>query len=309
MRKTQKKIFGFLGLLLVVAMTFFAATLPGPKASAISSLTDTITVRVISETPDIRISNPKSGSVFIYGGDKDLEFTYEQVNTITVDVEYTNANNETKTVRVLEDYYVGGAVGSMGLPIDVSSPEFGFGEYVVRVTGRGEISADTELISFSYYPVIVDTDEDEKTGDVVVDLEYDPDDGTDDSTGDVAEIIINVYDEDGNLVKELSPIKVTPPTTKVTIPFDKYDLPSGTYTIETTAYNRAGDKLWKTLSTYVIYKATPSIPVPDTGGMMGGLNISKTDYLITGLIVFSMVGIGGLMFIAKRDKKTNRKRR
>ena len=50
------------------------------------------------------------------------------------------------------------------------------------------------------------------------------------------------------------------------------------------------------------------LAVPNTGGLFGALNISKTDYLITGVIVFLLTGIFGAVFIAKRQKKISRRR-
>ena len=41
------------------------------------------------------------------------------------------------------------------------------------------------------------------------------------------------------------------------------------------------------------------IVVPNTGGLFESLNISQSDYLITGLIIFFVVGVGGAIFIAK----------
>ena len=66
MKKTPKKVLGFLGLAFVAAMTIFAAALPNPEAlAASSSMTDTIIVRVIAGTPDVNIIKPSSGSVFV----------------------------------------------------------------------------------------------------------------------------------------------------------------------------------------------------------------------------------------------------
>ena len=55
MKKTQKKVLGLLGLTTVGVMTAVAATMPGPVASAISNLTDTITVRVVSDAPNVDV--------------------------------------------------------------------------------------------------------------------------------------------------------------------------------------------------------------------------------------------------------------
>ena len=81
-------------------------------------------------------------------------------------------------------------------------------------------------------------------------------------------------------------------------------MPTGNYTVEITAYNAEGELLYgKPYYTSVYYEA---IPVPDTGGMFVGLNISKTDYLITGLIIFSVTAVLGFVFVAKGRGNKNR---
>ena len=63
MKKTHKKVFGLLGLALVVGMTAVAALLPGSETSAATStsFTDTISVRVLDEVPSITVVSPTSG--------------------------------------------------------------------------------------------------------------------------------------------------------------------------------------------------------------------------------------------------------
>ena len=45
-----------------------------------------------------------------------------------------------------------------------------------------------------------------------------------------------------------------------------------------------------------------AIIVPDTGSFFQGLNISREDYLITGLIVFMVAGIAGFAFVKMKGK-------
>ena len=58
MKKTHKKILGLFGLVLVVAVTVFAAFLPAPKTQAVdtTTVTDTISVRVVGSTPVVNLS-------------------------------------------------------------------------------------------------------------------------------------------------------------------------------------------------------------------------------------------------------------
>ena len=279
MKKTQKKIFGFLGLVLVVAMTFLAASLPSSETSALSTMTDTLTVRVVSSSADVNLTSPESGMVTT-DARQTFKFNYSNVDTVNLLLTKTDLDGTTHTFTLITSD-AGYATGDKTYEINLQDAGYGYGEYVVRLQGEGSGGlADEDSVAFSYYPVVAEATEDEDTGETVLDLDYEAyDPSNPGGTGKVAEIEINVYDEDGNLVKELSPIKVTPPETNVTIPFNDYDLPNGTYTIKTTAYDKDGNELYKAYINHVIQKRE-DVPVPNTGGLFGALNISKTDYLI-----------------------------
>jgi hypothetical protein len=126
---------------------------------------------------------------------------------------------------------------------------------------------------------------------------------------DIDTLVIDVYDEKGNLMTPLSPIKVKRGTTVVELPLEEYNTPEGKYTIRTTAYDAEGVALYKPydmILNYTIHRTSPD--VPNTGAMtFGKLNISKTDYLVTGLIIFSIVGVGGIYLIT-HNKRSRKKR-
>lgn len=189
--------------------------------------------------------------------------------------------------------------------IDVRTSDYGYGEYVIHVKGIGYNGVyDEDSVTFYYLPVYAEITEDEDTGKYYVDLDYEADDGTEQSDGEVAKIIINVYDENGNLVEGLSPITVTPPTTKVELPMAAYNLPTGTYTIKVAAYDADNNELYKP---YVFQFYYETVEVPNTGSVFKNLNISKEDYLVTGLLIFFIFGIVGFGIIARGNRKNNRK--
>lgn len=194
--------------------------------------------------------------------------------------------------------------------INISKSDYSYGKYVVRARGTGYADAyDEDLVMFYYLPVYAEIEEDEENNTYYVNLEYTADDGTPESEGEVARIVLNVYDSDGNLVTELSPITVYPPTTRVEIPIADTNLPSGEYTVEVIAYNADGVQLYEP---YILKFYYETIPVPDTGAMFGSLNISKTDYLATGLLIFLLAAVLGMVFVMKNKgnkAKLGRKRR
>ena len=339
MKKTHKKVFGIFALAFVVAMTFFAAFLPAPKTQAISSsMVDTINVRVIGGVPDVDAEGIDPGSTFITPK-QTVVIPYENVKTVTANVKYTDANgNEYNFDLMTVD--VNYAPDTMVIDYDFATGEYdfsyvyydaddnpqtvtghgqmehyGYGNYVFSATGyAGDGSSDDGIIAFGFEPVVADVSSDKETGVVTVDLDYDPDIETGLGTGEVSVLELYIYDEDGNLVAD-SPITVIPPTRTVDIPFQEYGLGSGNYTLKVIAYNRDGEALYKPFIKPFVYsygeeeEGGSSIVVPNTGNFLESLNISRTDYLITGLIIFFGVGIGGVMFILKRDKSSRKQKK
>lgn len=89
MKKTHKKIVGFLGLLTVVAVTAVAILLPAPETQATSSVTDTITVRVVNESPDVRIDGLPDGEVITLPVQTFFVY-YNNVDTVTLKLTHTD---------------------------------------------------------------------------------------------------------------------------------------------------------------------------------------------------------------------------
>ena len=99
----------------------------------------------------------------------------------------------------------------------------------------------------------------------------------------------------------------------ITLPFEKYGIAAGEYELATVAYNANGD-IVSMNTTKVKYTAGATNPgdntndpdtpdVPGTGAMLfGNLNISRADYLVTGLIAFSAM-IGFAMYLVFRKSR------
>lgn len=309
MKKTKKRVLGLLGLALVVITTIFAAFLPSPEASAeggITSVTDTISVRVVGSVPDILNIKPVSGSVFIYP-DQDLSFDYENVEYLTITIYYTDKDDVEHVIPLLEkddpESFVNYIPGTYSTSLDLLAEDYGYGEYRVEIVGIGfNDIKDFETIEFAFYPVVGEANEAED-GKVYLDLQYDTENENINTIG------INIYDENGNLVNALSPITINSPDMQVELPFAENNLSTGNYRIEITAYNTEGEALYKPYITYYYYEM---IPVPNTGTLFNNLNISRTDYLVTGLIIFFVAAILGIVFVTKEKNsksRLNRKRR
>ena len=293
MKRIPKKILGLFGLLLVAVMTIVAAALPGTGVQAVSSVTDTIVVRVVGYGPDVSITEPESGSVFL-DPERTIEYDYEHVTNLQIIVDYTDKDGKIHAY-IIDDYAPDKEAGNGKFTLDLSEERFGYGEYIVRIVGESKSGEPAQsAIKFSYYPFIADVEEDEDSGDPTVILDYD------DDNEDLEVIEINVYDGDGKLVK-FSPVKVKPTDKDATLPFADNNLPKGKYKIVVTAYN-GEDKLFKEVTLYFDYDP---IPVPNTGNFLQKLNISKADYLITSLLVFFAISLVSITFVIR--KKNTRK--
>ncbi len=304
MKKTRKRCLGLFGLASVVAMTAIAANTPLPEASATSStVTDTITVRVVGSVPDIGIHGIVNNAVYT-NLEHDFTVDYENVQTMTLSLEYTDSDGNT-TTAILDETTPDYVAGTEEYKIS----DYGYGKYIVTARGVGYDGVyDEDSVIYYYLPVYAESDTDDITGKHYVDLEYSSDD--EGSASEVTKVVINVYDESGKLVDAISPIVVTPPATRVEIPFAANNLPSGTYTVSVSAYGADGKELYKPYTFTIEYKAAvvPDAGAPDTGGLFQNLNISSEDYLVSGLILFFVLGIVAFGIIA-RNKKSNPKKR
>ena len=310
MKKTKKRILGFFGLVVVASTTAIAMTLPSPEASAVTtSVVDNIEVRVIGDEPRVSISGIESGEVTT-DATHDISVSYESVEYITVEIEYVDKDGVTHSEKLIDDEFVDYYPGTRDFSFNFLEDGFTYGDYVMKITGTSEKGTRTDAVRFSFYPVTATNGVDENTGQPYIDLDYNTDDGTTSGTGEVAKIDLDVFGPgpDFNSIPELSQT-VYPPTTRVEIPFGKYNLPAGTYKVEITAYNEAGEMLYKRVVEFVIYSPETDTKVPNTGGILSNPNISQSDYLITGIGAFTIIGIVGALYINKKNKNTSKRRR
>lgn len=311
MKRTHKKVLGLLGLGTVVATTVFAASLPGPDAVAAESVTDTLKITVVGANPDVNITGIESDSITV-SPEQPFAVSYNDVETVNVTIKYTNGS-DTETTTNFDTIDAGYVAGSKDYVLPMNDPGFGYGKYVITASGTGLSTGDEDSIMFYYYPVVAGDITNTDDGKMDVEILYDPKNTIDEAEDQkIDHVVVTLYDADGKPISKFVPqtVYLDPETNKVvtTIDFAALGLPDGEYIIGLTAYDTDGNVHYKTLYYRVYYKkgggGDKPIPVPDTGQFMEGLNISKTDYLITGILMFTVVGAGGAIFITRRDKKT-----
>ncbi len=332
MKRTHKKIFGLFGLILVAAVTIFAAFLPSPKTLAADSgsFTDEISVRVTGSTPSIDVDGIEQDSVSP-DGRRTATIPYSGVESIVVKIIYTDEDGN-EYVTTLPTKYVDYATGTATLTFDTLTGDYdldgvtggmvayGYGDYEIEVEGYigDSLVAGPIHVEFETNPIGDGTQivKEEGAGDdgsdkYYLDVDYD-NNGEVPGGADVDRINIRIFNESGEEVT--APLTIVAPDTRVELPFAEWG--EGKYRIEITAYDGSGNVIYKSPAYVFEYNYSPGgdepLPVPgtgDTGGIMGNLNISKTDYIITGLIIFGIIGVSAAVFISKHDKKAGNRRK
>lgn len=153
--------------------------------------------------------------------------------------------------------------------------------------------------------------------------------GYDDQTGDpkilmdypanACSIHIQVYDKTTNTAQfnpeyvfDLPQPLPSNLQSEITVPFSRYVTNPGDYYIHAIAYDCndapiAGSDRWFDVNGYTPKEAPLT---PNTGGgFFAGLNLSRGDYLATGLIIFGIGAIAAFRIINKSKKSTKRKSR
>ena len=308
MKRVQKNILGLSGLALVAGMTACAVMLPSPEASATTnSVTDTLVVRVVEDKPTMHLTTT-AGEV-VYNPNYPYHIDYIYAKSAKVTITYTNADGETYEKEIYNNPDADYNFTEEDLDAVVTSIKFedgvfgGYGDY--KLTAEAIALDGTpyeDYLTFKYIPVsgIITTDSKDEYTVKVTNI---------DQT--VARVQVRLKDLTtvvGNAtIAELN-------NNGMLVPLDQNLLGENGCQDELYlyAYDDEGNLLYS-----IPYKMTtvcPEVPdtgAPDTGGLFQNLNIAKEDYLITGLIVFFILGIVGFGVVArgKRTTTNSKKRR
>lgn len=285
MKKTQKTIFGFLGLFIVVAMTVIAAIIPSPGASA-NSVTDTIIIRVVGSVINAKFKKP-SENITTTNDVIDFAFDYENADTAKIALSYTDKDDSTSDFPNIESYPdLNFAAGVENGTFDIPAHGLSYGKYVLSLYATG--TEGTELlydsVSVEYVPVIASAGQNEDDG--LVDLILD------EYTDEVETVEIYV---DGELIAT-----VNKDDFDEVVKLDFGERTTGEYTIEVVAKDADGKVLYKPYEVPVYYE---SVEAPNTGFFFQDLNISREDYLITGLIIFFVFGVVAFGIVVRGSKR------
>lgn len=336
MKKTHKKVLGLVGLSIVAAVTVFAASLPVPqmRASAATEVTDTLVVEVVGEEPYVKVTGMPDGSIETTSEQK-IGVDYQSTDDVSVSIKYTDTEgNEYPTEQIvhIDPNY---CPGSLSVDIDFTTGEysytyeyldehgekqtvtvtdqhltnFGYGSYTITANGEDSSTgeqADPSSSSFAILPAYGEVGHEtapDGTETNYVNVYYSPDG----AGGEVSEIEVIVYDKDGNELFRVGPVPASDDgRSKIILPFADYDLDEGEYTIGIVSYDGEGNQLAEPYTIAVSYNPEEDIVVPstaDTGGLFRNLNISRSDYLLTGLITFSIIAVVATAIITRNNRQ------
>ena len=321
MRKTHKKILGFAGLGLVAATTVLAATIPSPIAAATtSSVTDTVKVTVVSPNPDLFLATDK-GSEVIYP-EYDFSVTYGSLLHIKGIIENYDADGVLKYSDVLWESDLDASTGSKEFNLNLDDYG-GYGDFVITFEGEGAVKVE-QVLTVAYILDSRALETNVNTGEAVTPVAL-PDDSA-------TTVETYIYNPDGSLARVLKADVATGveyvygPDGKLLFTIDNgYKNGQLVVSLEGLPYddNYSGRIVFRDVdgalvSGSILLKIKhqgESPVVPDTGSFFKGLNITREDYLITGLIAFMVVGVVAFGIVKrgrgdeKRSTRINGKRR
>lgn len=320
MQKTKKQLLGLAGLAAVGIMTAVAYSLPTPAAAAENEPTSVeagaqVQVRVLGADVKAEFISPSDGGNSV-NADTKVSVDFNKANELVYQLTFKKDTNSTPITIPL------GSKGTYTIPaelqdkagvhnfdLDLDSYGYGFGEYTLQVVAKGtNHTSYVDTVTFRYSAATAEITGTEKNGDPNLEV---------DINVVVDKIAVTVYDKKGNpltdkdgnpLIVELDRDAIDPETGNfnITLPFEEYNAGDGEYTIITTAYDKNGDIL-TIITTPFNYKWVdpnkPDADTPNTGFLtIGDLNITRLDYLLTGLIAFALVAGFALYLIARRNR-------
>ncbi len=313
MQKTKKQLLGFVGLATVGIMTAVAYAMPAAAAED-EPLTGTGDVNVVVTVPTQegsgKITLPVDGRVETEP-ETEIAYMYNEIGNAKLYIEYKDQNNN--IVRKLlddftpdEPYSAGERRLTVNL-LDYSEKENDY-KLILQVTNREGASTGDDIVTFSYRVMTANFEKKPASnGDPILNI---------DINSEVDKVYVYIYDkngeplitdEDGNEVPVLvNRDDIDPATGLITkvLPFAENEAANGKYTAVVVAYNAKGNIIsMVSLDTEYTF-VNPDLPeTPNTGFTIGDLNISRVDYLITGLIVFGVVAGFALYLVYRKSRR------
>ena len=299
MQKAKKQLLGFGGLAFVVALTAFASTLPA-GATTVKGNVD-IQVQVYNVNFETIINSPLDGKVY---NSPEIDFSETHSHAFRVDyvLQRLNADGTVAETYALDEYTVIGedVSGNTNFKLDMNNYG-GPGVYVFRSTITSSAGTKKEDAVQFIYAAISANQDDVVTTPTKVDF-------TVNYSAGVKSLKYVLRNSQGADITGMFTANTKAPeeggSQVLSIDLTELGLDAGEYTIYIEGYDGfdGGGELIDTAS--VNFRYSPDAPnVPDTGSLLSALNISRADYLITGLVCFTIISVLALVVIKKSHKK------
>lgn len=315
MQKRRKRFLGACGFAAVMAITAVALAMPAPGVEA----ADTTIVVTVGDTPAasyVHFSSPQDQEI-INKSPLKVKAVANEVSNVTYSLSCAKGNGE-QFQEVIKTF---SGSGTQEFDYDISSLNTSQADCTLRADATGaDGGAVNDVVTFKYRSLYVEMkDEKAENGDPIADVRM---------SDDVYSLVVQVYDKNGNPVFVSKDGKEEPLTINrdqfnmdtlqldVILPMAKYGAAAGEYDLVITAYGE--DKKVVSMNTnHFTYDpgkspVTPVDPdnpnggdtpdVPGTGSVLGNLNISRVDYILTGLIAFSAV-VAFAVYLAFRKNR------
>ena len=321
MKGKKKQLLGFVGLALVFAMTAIAYTLPAPEAVA-QDLNISVTVTDDGAEASARIISPAPGAV-LTNRSTTLSISYRKVRSMSTTVKCTDEDGA-EVYNKTEDVALEAASGVVNKAIEVPETSNDV-SCVAEMSAAGlENEPLNDSVNFTFRAMNLpnpgteekpvkpvqpgDECEDGETCGKV-DEENNP--VVDVNVSDnVYQVSVQVYDTDENPIfvdKDGNPTPIL--TTKdafkdgklsITLPMSDYNAKPGKYVAYFTATNSKGEVI--SVNEYW-FEYMPKVETPGTGSIFKDLNLSRVDYLLTGLVAFGAVAGFAVYLVFRKSRR------
>ena len=337
MKKNKKKILGIVCLFLIAVMTLIAYTLPSPDASA-TSVTEHVSIEVHQPYPIVDLVSPENGfrttdsSVVVH-------FEYSDCNHIDFVLYYTDKDGNPHYSNLGTYRPSGISEPKSGDDAEIASGEddfyisldnFGYGSYQLTATPIGHGTNTEDNLVFEYLPLYIENTTNDGKNDIVNSADFsengDPNIAVFYDDENVATYLVEVYNKTTQLVYGPKVFAITSQSLNPDwheLFFENEEIPTGEYVVSVSAMNANGDQLHESYTALINYTKPaspeeepdddddgddePTIPntsadidAPDTGMFFGLIDTTKTDFLVTLLIIFSLACASSLVLIVRR---------
>lgn len=297
MQIARKHLLGLGCLAIVGAITAFACTLP---TGAVSTGGDAeIMVEVYPSGAETVIHNPEDGEIF---SNPSITFseTHAHAKSVKYYIKRLNSDGSIAWSREITDQRIEGPDESGTSTFTLNMDDYG---------GAGVFIFQSDLIAINDIPMSdsvrftyaeIEAEDPVSTGSSIkYRVDY---------TAGVKSLTYQMFDSSNNPVTSPVNVNTPEPTTggymDIEIDVSSLGLASGRYQILTTGFSGENGTGIVIGSSLVSFDYTADAPdIPDTGSLFASLNISRADYLLTGVIGFTAISIAALFIVLKSKKR------